>query len=433
MRTLAMQPSIPVVQEGAWECPPQRLDRLTAVVMCTPLIGATLLSKFAIPPFGAKGVSIVIPLLLIAAATGFLTRRLTISPQRLAAYLILIGLLGAFQLFRAGPISKGSFVVLAALHVPYVLTLAEQRELGSATVDFFLKLARVIAWCAIAQFVLKSFVPVRYLFPIENFVPHAFVVQQFNEQGVIEYGSQLYRSNGVFMLEPSFCSQLLAVAVMVELGTLSRFRHLAIYALGMLVTYAGTGFLILGVCVPIFVIQSGRWSLLLIGAVAIAALAVGGSYLHLDRFIARAHEFNSVGSSGFARFVGGFYLFKQFLWNDPVRALVGFGAGSFKAYALRAHWPVAEMALTKLIFEYGLIGTAAYFGFLLYCLTGSTLPRPAVVAVALTMVLNGIYTPFAHGLALSLLVWTGTGGARSRPRLPPVTPDAPAASCAGPA
>jgi hypothetical protein len=49
------------------------------------------------------------------------------------------------------------------------------------------------------------------------------------------------------------------------------------------------------------------------------------------------------------------------------------------------------------------------------------------------MVLNGIYTPFAHGLALSLLVWTGTGGARSRPRLPPVTPDAPAASCAGPA
>jgi len=62
-----MQPSIPVVQEGAWACPPQRLDRLTTVVMCTPLIGATLLSKLAVPPFGEKGVSIVIPLLLIAA------------------------------------------------------------------------------------------------------------------------------------------------------------------------------------------------------------------------------------------------------------------------------------------------------------------------------------------------------------------------------
>jgi hypothetical protein len=428
-----MQQSIPVAPATVSECPPQPLDRLSAFVVCAPLIGATLVSKLAIPPFGEKGVSIVIPLLLIAAATGFLTRRLTISPQRLAAYVVLIGLLGAFQLFRAGPISRASFVVLATLHVPYVLTLAEDRDLSRDTVNFFLTLAQVIAWCAIAQFVLKSFIPIRYLFPIENFVPHAFVVQQFNEQGVIEYGSQLYRSNGVFMLEPSFCSQLLAVAVMVELGTLSRFRHLAVFVLGMLVTYAGTGFLILGVCVPIYVIQTGRWSLLLVGAALIAALAVGGSYLHLDRFVARAHEFNSVGSSGFARFVGGFYLFKQFLWSDPARALVGFGAGTFKSYALRAHWPVAEMALTKLIFEYGLIGTAAYFSFLIYCLSGSTLPRAAVVAVALTMVLNGIYTPFAHGLALSLLVWTGAGAAQRRPRVPPVTRVTPAASCAGPA
>jgi hypothetical protein len=31
---------------------------------------------------------------------------------------------------------------------------------------------------------------VRYLFPIENFVPNTFIVQHFNHQAAMEYGSQ---------------------------------------------------------------------------------------------------------------------------------------------------------------------------------------------------------------------------------------------------
>jgi len=184
--------------------------------------------------------------------------------------------------------------------------------------------------------------------------------------------------------------------------------------LAMVVTFAGTGFLILALCLPIFVMAKRRWSLVLLGILGAVALIAVGDYLHLDRFIARAHEFSSVGSSGFARFVGGFYFFDQFLWADPLRTLFGFGAGTFKLYAIRAHYPVAEMAISKMIFEYGLVGALAYFSFLFYCMSSSALPKVAIIATAMTLLLNGNYVPFAHGLALSLLVWTSSPGWNER-------------------
>jgi hypothetical protein len=63
------------------------------------------------------------------------------------------------------------------------------------------------------------------------------------------------------------------------------------------------------------------------------------------------------------------------------------------------------MALFKIVFEFGLVGAVAYFGFLFACLYYSPAPRLLTLAVGITYFLSGIYTPFAHGLALSLLLW----------------------------
>ena len=63
------------------------------------------------------------------------------------------------------------------------------------------------------------------------------------------------------------------------------------------------------------------------------------------------------------------------------------------------------MALFKIVFEFGLVGAVAYFGFLFCCLLYSPAPRLLTLAVGITYLLDGIYTPFAHGLALSLLLW----------------------------
>jgi hypothetical protein len=120
----------------------------------------------------------------------------------------------------------------------------------------------------------------------------------------------------------------------------------------------------------------------------------------------RANEFSDPKSSGFARFVGGFYLFDQMLWPEPSRALFGYGAGAFMEYTHLFQREVADMPMTKMVFEFGVIGAAVYFSFLLSCLFSSPLPRIVSVAIALTFFLNGMYVPFSHGLALSLLVLT---------------------------
>jgi len=126
-------------------------------------------------------------------------------------------------------------------------------------------------------------------------------------------------------------------------------------------------------------------------------------YLHVDRLLSRVNEFGSIRSSGYARFVGGFYLFDRFLWHDLWRTLFGYGAGSFTTYA--SHDDAGEMALFKIVFEFGLVGAVAYFGFLFACLFYSPAPRLLTLAVGITYLLSGIYIPFAHGLALSLLLW----------------------------
>jgi hypothetical protein len=252
---------------------------------------------------------------------------------------------------------------------------------------------------------------VRYLFPIENFVPGTFIVQNFNHQAAMAYGSHEYRANGVFLLEPSFFSQLLAVAIIAELGTLGRVSRLVVFGLALLVSYSGTGIIVLAICLPLAIVAQRRWGVLAVGLCALVVLIPLQEYLHADRLISRVSEFGTIRSSAYSRFVGGFYLFDRFLWHDPWRTLFGYGAGSFTSYAARDD--AGEMALFKIVFEFGLIGAVAYFGFLFGCLFYSPAPRLLTLAVGITYFLSGIYVPFAHGLALSLLLWN-SGNAQGR-------------------
>jgi hypothetical protein len=343
-------------------------------LLATPLIGATFLSKFAFPPFGALGIGIPVFLVLAALMLGSVTGCFKIEPRRLTLYFLMIGFLGLMQILQPSGFSPTSLLLLVAVHLPYVVTVPQGND-GERI-------------------------------PIENFVPDTFIVQNFNHQAVMEYGSHEYRANGVFLLEPSFFSQLLAVAIVAELCTLARATRLAIFGLALLVSYSGTGIIVLAVCLPLAIIAQRRWGLLLVGLFALVLLIPLQEYLHADRLLSRVGEFGAIRSSGYGRFVGGFYLFDRFLWLDPWRTLFGYGAGSFISHATYAsHDGASEMALFKMVFEFGLLGAAAYFGFLFACLLYSPAPRLLRLAVGITYLLSGIYIPFAHGLALSLLLW----------------------------
>jgi hypothetical protein len=378
---------------------------LRFALLASPLIGATFISKFSFPPFAALGIGVSIFFLLGVVAAGSVLGGVSIEPRRLALFTAMIGILGLFQLFQPDSFSPSSLLLLVAVHLPYIFTVPGSDD-KDRIIRFFLGIVTVFAWCGIAQYCLQFFVNPTFLFPIENFTPERFIVQQFNHQAAMGYASHEYRANGVFLLEPSFFSQVLAVAIIAELCTLGRLSRIALYALALIVSYSGTGLIVLAVCLPLCLVAQRRWGLLVFGLLALAVIIPLQLYFHAGRLLSRVGEFGASQSSGYMRFVGGFNLFDKFLWQDPWRALFGYGAGSFIGYSSRVHYyAAAEMALFKIVFEFGLVGAVAYFGFLFGCLYYSSAPRLLILAVGITYLLSGIYIPFAHGLALSLLLW----------------------------
>jgi hypothetical protein len=386
---------------------------LRFAILATPLVGATLLSKFGFPPLGAQGIGVSLFIVIAAVVAGSMSGALSIEPRRLALLAALLAILGAIQMLQPDSFSPLSFLLLVAVHLPYAFGMKADGD-GGRIIKFFLGIVTLLAVCGIAQYGLQFLINARYLFPIENFVPNTFIVQHFNHQAAMEYGSQEFRANGVFMLEPSFFSQILAVGIVAELCTRARISRLAIFGIALIVSYSGTGIIVLAVCLPLCMIEQRRWGMMLLGIFALAVVIGLHEYLHASRLLSRVAEFNSSKSSGYSRFVGGFYLFDEFLWRDPWRTLFGFGAGSFTSYATRAHYGAAEMALFKVVFGFGIVGAVAYFGFLFCCLYYSRAPRIVTLAVGVTYFLNGIYTPFAHGLAMSLLLWNAGDGREAR-------------------
>jgi hypothetical protein len=397
--TPAWREKLAVEQSG-----PKAMNGLRFAVLVTPLVGVTFLSKFTVPPLGEQGIDLSLLFLLAALVVGSIGGCIRFEPRRLALYVMLVGTLGVMQMLQPDLFSFSSMLLLAALHLPYVFAVPHGKD-GERIVKFFLGIVTVFACCGIAQYGLQSVVNARFLFPIENFVPGSFIVQHFNKQAALAYGSEVYRANGVFLLEPSFFSQVLAVAIVAELCTLARVTRLAVFGTALLASYSGTGILVLAICLPVYAVSRRRWGLLLLGLSALIVVVPLQEHLHTIRLLSRIGELDSAHSSGFARFVGGFLLFDQFLWSDPWRTLFGYGAGAFPTYASHAHYAVAEMALFKIVFEFGLVGALAYFGFLICCLLTSKTPRLLTLAVGITYLLNGMYTPFAHGLALGLLLW----------------------------
>src|SRR5271154_5205151 len=92
-------------------------------LLATPLIGATFLSKFAIPPFGAQGIGIALFVLLAAVIASSVGGGTRIEPRRLALYFMLVGPLGLIQILQPDAFSPLSLLLLVAVHLPYVVTV----------------------------------------------------------------------------------------------------------------------------------------------------------------------------------------------------------------------------------------------------------------------------------------------------------------------
>jgi len=380
------------------------LDRLCAFYV--PALFVTVFAKFSIPPFGSKGVALSVGAHLCTAifrAVGIGDVRF--NPTILMLFLSFIALIVGAPILHGDPFSILSLGLLFVLFVPLTVEFTRIRVSLDEALGLFSILCTFIAIAGVAQYVLQGIVPRSILFPIETFVPESLRVSEFASDTALSYRSDIYRVNGVFLLEPSFFSQLMALGIVGELCSRNRVPLMLLYLAAMLFSYSGTGILVLAVVLPILFVRRRRWDFVLYAALLGLLLVLLSGTIHMDAFVARAGSFTSSKSSAFARFVGGFYLLSDRVWPDTYRTLFGFGPGSFADLASTAHTSAAEMTLFKSLVEYGLVGSIMFFSFVCAAVFSNSADLEIKVAVLMTLLLNGSYTAFFQPLALALLIW----------------------------
>jgi hypothetical protein len=199
---------------------------------------------------------------------------------------------------------------------------------------------------------------------LDKLTPDDWLVKGYNYIQPIKYGMRLMKPNAVFMLEASFVSQYIALGLIVELIFFGRMGRLAVLTAGLLLTFAGTGLLLVAACAPFLVFRmSARVllaALLVAGLTAFAAVD-SGWYSQVSH---RVTEYQSTNSSAHTRFISPATQVFDFL-QRPDALYDGLGAGQLPRQIGVTWWPV-----TKVTIEYGVLTAFAFFAFLIYCLFG---------------------------------------------------------------
>lgn len=345
-------------------------ERFALLFVTVIMASSVFLQRFGVPA-GGKAINWVGPIGLALAAWGLLRGSLTFSPPRLAAYLALclLVLLGMVMrqvapsrfLVEPSLLSVVQFLILTSF-----ATLSFARPLPEGV--FVRRVTAVLAMAAvagIAQFALQSVG--LGLFSFRGLVPQSLLFEDgYNLQIPIGVGG-LYKSNGFFMLEPSVFSQFMALALVLEFLTLRRIRLLGLFAAGLLLSVAGTGWIVLASFLASAAFSMGRRGIVLSGLLAsvLAIIGVAATVLAPDvsaAFAARLDEVTRPATSGHLRFVTPFWLLDDVFRLEPAAALAGIGAGVSERLNLPYEYVVNTPI--KIAVEFGVPALLAYLAVL---------------------------------------------------------------------
>ena len=228
------------------------------------------------------------------------------------------------------------------------------------------------------------------------------------------------KSNGLFLVEPSVFSQVMALALIFEVLAFRRVAFLVLFTTGFLMSFAGTGWIVLASFVAAAALALG-WrgiaisaGILVIGTVVMAAVLtlapdVGGAIGQ------RMDEISRPATSGHLRFITPFWALSDALAIEPSAAFIGVGSGVSERMPLVYEYDVNTPV--KIGLEYGFPALVAYV--LLFILgPKSTVQRAIVVPVLVMCFVTGAYQQFPPVLFLVLLL---VSVARLRPDQAPAS------------
>jgi hypothetical protein len=379
------------------------LERAGASRACAGLlIFSIVFQKFAIPgTHGGVGLSLVA--LLLVALWLLLRDELRICPQTAMAGALFFATSAISVAISASPrLSTASWYLLLVVQAPLALCLARDAVDYRALLRLLSTLGGLLAVVGLAQLAVQAVMGPDVAFWLDYHIPSGVALQGYNQLNGITWDATVFKSNGVFFSEPSYFSQFLAICLLAELAVGARAWRLLLIGAGLLGTYSGTGLITLALFLPFHVPRHAARGILIAVALLVVVGLVAGSSLHLDALTGRIDEVGAVGTSGYARFVSIFEFLRQALSKDVTTLLFGRGPGTVTEFHASRPYEVFAPTYAKVLYEYGVVGFAAYGAFL----WTAVLRRGPLLAwpVAFTFVLLGGYLQDSAIVAWMLVI-----------------------------
>ena len=318
---------------------------------------------------------------------GLFKQRLKVSIIRTFLFsLMVVSFSASFAFGRAEWLSVQSAILLLAVYAPWVLyapTSSQEYDHFVRRVAFW---AGVLGVLAAMQYAGQFLVPSELWFSWRSVISKDFLIE-YNTLNELSYGAGIYKGNGLFLLEPSTLSGLVARVLLLTVVALGTLKYALPLGVGLLAALSGTGLVFTGLfTVPASFRLITKRSLAPRQLFLLTVVTIGFALLLSNTFVGqyfvdRTHEFSNPRASGYARFTSTFIVFQQYLTRDLGDFLLGYGPGSFKHLARHITDETFGSGWIKLFIEYGFMGFLTFSAFFLYCVYTST--RSAFLSIAL--------------------------------------------------
>lgn len=314
------------------------------IILCTVLLQTACISR------GDKQIPallLTIPLIHIYLLS---SSDFKISITHLSLYL-LFTLLALFQIAlipNCSPLSAFNGLLLYSIFIYQPKTTRiDVKFLASCYIYIHIGVALICIYQYISQLFGNS--PIA----ITDYVPTQYLLDGFNYGNEIKFGIQVIRSNGLFYLEPSICSQALATAIVFEFALKKRTPVIAILSVALILTFSGTGIALLLFCILIQLVKErskALWYVIPIIATLIATYISD----YGDYFQYRMDEFGREGTSAHIRFQAPFTIAYNLSLESPTSFFLGHGPGFVSSFS--SDYPALYSVIPKVCIEYGIPG-----------------------------------------------------------------------------
>src|SRR5882724_12192143 len=207
-------------------------DRIALLGVGLPLFAEVFVQKLAIPLGGSAEISPTILLGFAGLALLVVTGRAIIDTRRFILYCVMILAIVMSQLLGDTPFSTMSLTLMVGTYIIYVFRLRDWPGNFRTTLRLYQSMTIIVAVCGVLQYVGQFFLPHDVVFPLEALLGR-FLIKNFAHLIPITYGSPVFKSNGVFMAEPSYLSQAMALSFIIERLYFRRLKFQIAYLAGL--------------------------------------------------------------------------------------------------------------------------------------------------------------------------------------------------------